>query len=140
MDLHNFRLNKQGLTRLFGKLEAKIMAALWDMGEASVQEVVDRLGKGTNYKTVMTVMNRLTAKGFLERRKVSRAFIYMPNLNREELNDHLSRLVLDSLITDFGPKVLAQFVEAVAEADQAHLDELLTLIEDRFASENGAYE
>lgn len=140
MDFHNFRLNKKGLTRLFGKLEAKIMAALWEMGEATVREVIEHLGKGYNYKTVLTVMNRLTSKGFLERRKVSRAFIYVPILKREELNDQLSRLVVDSLISDFGPKVLAQFVEVVAETDQAHLDELLSLIENRLRSEKSTDE
>lgn len=140
MNLHNFRLHKKGLNRLFGKLEAKIMAALWEMGEATVREVVDHLGEGFNYKTVLTVMNRLSSKGFLERRKVSRAFIYEPNLKREELNDQLSRLVVDSLIADFGPNVLAQFVEAVSETDQAQLDELLSLIENRLIKEKSANE
>ena len=135
MHLKAFRLNQHGLARLFGELEAKIMNAVWSLEEPTVQDVVDRLGKRANYKTVMTVMNRLVDKGFLERRKVSRAFVYMPRFTREELMERLSREVLDSLITDFGPGVLAQFVEAVEEADRAQLAELAALVENKLAQE-----
>lgn len=137
MHLRAFRLNQRGLSRLFGELEAKIMQAVWKLKEATVQEVVDRLGKGANYKTVMTVMNRLVEKGFLERRKVSRAFVYAPCFSHEELMARLSREVLDGLMADFGPNVLAQFVEAVAAQDQARLVELAALVEDKLSPDPG---
>lgn len=133
MHIHAFRLNQHGLARLFGELEAKVMHAVWSMDEPTVQDVVNRLGKRANYKTVMTVMNRLVTKGFLERRKVSRAFAYLPRFSREELLERLSRQVLDGLISDFGPTVLAQFVDAVAETDRARLAELSTLVESKLA-------
>lgn len=129
MRLNAFRLNQHGLARLFGALEAKIMNVIWSLEEPTVRDVVDRLGKRANYKTVMTVMNRLVEKGFLERRKVSRAFVYVPRYTREELTERLARQVLDGLIADFGPAVLAQFVDVVAEADQARLAELAVLVE-----------
>jgi len=131
MRFHAFRLDQHGLARLFGELEAKIMTVVWNLEEPSVQDVVGRLGKRANYKTVMTVMNRLVEKGFLERRKVSRAFVYLPRFSREELTAHLSRQVLDGLITDFGPTVLAHFVDAVAETDHRQLAELAALVEDK---------
>lgn len=129
MNIHALRLNQKGLARLFGELEAKIMNAVWTMEEPSVQDVVKRLGKRANYKTVMTVMNRLVDKGFLERRKVSRAFVYVPSYERDVLLERLSRQVLDGLLSDFGPAVLAQFVEAVSETDQSRLTELAQLVE-----------
>ena len=135
MHIRNFRLNQHGLARLFGELEAKIMSVIWALEEPTVQDVVNRLGKRANYKTVMTVMNRLAAKGFLERRKVSRAFVYVPRFSREELLQHLSRQVFDGLIADFGPAVLAQFVEAVGEADRARLADLAALVESKLAQE-----
>ncbi len=133
--LNTFRLDQHGLARLFGELEAKIMNVIWSLEEPTVQEVVDRLGKRANYKTIMTVMNRLVDKGFLERRKVSRAFVYMPRFTREQLMERLSREVLDGLITDFGPAVLAQFVEAIEEADRARLADLAALVESKLAQE-----
>jgi predicted transcriptional regulator len=129
MQLHAFRLNQQGLARLFGELEAKIMNQVWALEEPTVQDVVKRLGKKANYKTVMTVMNRLVEKGFLARRKVSRAFVYVPRFTREELVERLSRQVLDGLLSDFGPLVLAHFVGVVAETDHDRLKELAALVE-----------
>lgn len=130
MHLHSFRLDQQGMARLFGELQAKIMQAAWSLEEPTVQDVINRLGKKKyNYKTVMTVMNRLVEKGFLERRKVSRAFVYIPRVSRDELVGQLSRQVLDGLITDFGPMVLTQFVDVVAGTDRAHLKELASLVE-----------
>lgn len=129
MRLTSFRLNQHGLARLFGELEAKIMRAVWGLEEPTVQDVVDRLGRRANYKTVMTVMNRLVEKGFLERRKVSRAYVYLPRFTQADLMNRMSRQVLDGLLTDFGPAVLAQFVEAVAETDQARLAELAALVD-----------
>ncbi len=131
MRLNAFRLNQHGLARLFGELEAKIMNAIWALEEPTVQAVVDCLGKPANYKTVMTVMNRLVEKDFLERRKVSRAFVYLPRFTRDEFTARFSRQVLDGLITDFGPTVLAQFVDVVAETDRAHLTQLAALVESK---------
>lgn len=135
MHIHAFRLNQHGLARLFGELEAKIMNAVWSLDEPTVQDVVGRLGKRANYKTVMTVMNRLVAKGILARRKVSRAFVYVPRFTHEEMLERLSRQVLDGLIADFGPAVIAQFVDAVAERDRARLAELSTLVESKLATD-----
>lgn len=134
MNIHALRLNQKGLARLFGELEAKIMNAVWSLEEPTVQDVVKRLGKQANYKTVMTVMNRLVDKGFLERRKVSRAFVYAPRYTREELLERMSRQVLDGLLADFGPTVLAQFVEAVEEVDRRRLTELANLVEHKLAA------
>jgi len=41
---------------VFGELEARIMEAVWALGEPTVQDVCDRLGGDYHYKTVMTVM------------------------------------------------------------------------------------
>ena len=61
---------------MFGELEAKVMDAVWSLDEPTVQTVCDFLGPGHNYKTVMTVLNRLVEKGALTRQRQSRAFIY----------------------------------------------------------------
>lgn len=135
MHIHTLRLDQHGLERLFGALEVKIMEATWALREAKVQDVVERLGKGAHYKTVMTVMNRLVAKGFLKRRKVSRAFIYVPLLTREELIAQLSRQVLDGLLADFGSAMLAQFVDVIEENDHAYLVDLAGLVETKLAQQ-----
>ncbi|KAA3644034.1 MAG: BlaI/MecI/CopY family transcriptional regulator [Chloroflexi bacterium] len=135
MQLQNFRLNEQGLMRFLGKLEASVMLAIWDLSTATVQDVVDHIGTGANYKTIMTVMNRLESKNFLQRSKQSRAYVYKPSVTRKELDESLSRQVIDGLLGDFGPKVLVQFIDVVSEADQANLHELLDIIENKLAAD-----
>lgn len=117
LTIPQFKLNRKGTERFLGTLEARIMETIWRIGNANVQEVCKRLGKGTNYKTVMTVMNRLVDKGYLERKKSSRAFIYSARLERDEFMRSASRQVVTGLVDDFGELALAQFVDVLGELD-----------------------
>ena len=66
-----------------GPLETRLMDVAWSAGRSLlVQEVVDRLG-GANYKTVMTVLNRLVEKEMLTRELDGRAYRYLPTQERE---------------------------------------------------------
>ena len=42
------------------------------------------------YTTIMTIMDRLARKGVVERRKVSRAYVYRPNLSAEQARDNFA--------------------------------------------------
>ncbi len=131
--VHSFKLDQRGLARVFGELEARIMEAVWDLGEPTVQDVCDRLGEDNNYKTVMTVMNRLVDKHVLNRRRESRAFCYSARESRDEFVRHISRNVVDGLPQDFGSLAIAQFVDAMDTVDPRQLAELERLIQARTA-------
>ncbi len=67
--------------------ELELMNVLWDLGEATVQQVCDCLDRDLAYTTVMTTLNVLHGrKGCLERTKVGRAFSYRPTVTREEMS------------------------------------------------------
>ncbi len=126
-----FRLNRKGTARFLGALEARIMEIVWKHEAASVQDVCDRLGKHANYKTVMTVMNRLVEKEFLERQKVSRAFFYTARLSREEFLASASHQIVTGLVSDFPELAVAQFVDVLGELDPDALDTLQKLAKAR---------
>ncbi len=126
-----FRLNRKGMARFLGTLEARIMEIVWKKGTVSVQDVCDRMGKGTNYKTVMTVMNRLVEKEFLERKKVSRAFVYTAMLSREEFLASASHQIVAGLVSDFGELAVAQLVDVLGELDPDALESLQKLAKER---------
>jgi BlaI family transcriptional regulator, penicillinase repressor len=67
-------------------LELDCMNTLWPMGEGTVREIRDRLAerRARAYTTIMTIMDRLTRKGVVERRKIGRAYVYRPRLGAEE--------------------------------------------------------
>ncbi len=123
-----FRLGGSGLERVLGELEASLMEAVWQMGEASIQEVCDALGPEHNYKTVMTVMNRLVEKRLLSRRRVSKAFLYSALESRQAFLDRVSRSVVAGLVHDFGTSAIAQFVDVVGEVAPEELAALEELV------------
>lgn len=129
--IQSFRLHQEGMARVFGELEAKVMEAVWDLPEPTVQDVCDYLGPSTNYKTVMTVLNRLVDKHALTRRRVSRAFIYQASQSREAFLCRVSRAIMGGLVRDFGSLAVAQFVETLDEIDPQQLAELERMVQQR---------
>lgn len=131
-----FKLDEQGLTHIFGELEAKLVGAVWALGQASVQEVIDYLGGNLNYKTIMTVLNRLTEKGVLKRHKLSRAFIYTATFSREDLLAGVFDQIVRGMFTpEFRAIALAQIVETAETLDPQILEDMSRLIRQR--KENG---
>jgi len=133
--VQSFRIHQEGLARMFGELEAKVMDAVWSLDEPTVQTVCDFLGPGHNYKTVMTVLNRLVEKGALTRQRQSRAFIYNTGQSREAFLGRVSRAIMGSLVRDFGSLAVAQFVDTLEEIDPEQLAELERLVHERRQSQ-----
>lgn len=130
--IQSFKLAEEGLTHIFGELEAKLMEAVWALEQASVQDVIDYLGGTLNYKTTMTVLNRMTAKGVLERHRRSRAFIYTATSSKEDLLAGVfDRMVRGMFDDDFRKIALAQLVETAESIDPELLDDISRLIEQR---------
>jgi predicted transcriptional regulator len=78
-------------------LELQCLNALWALGEGNVQAVRDVLApaRPLAYTTVMTMLDRLTRKQVLSRRKVGRSFVYLPLVSRDEIR----RLAVEELVT-----------------------------------------
>lgn len=130
--IQSFKLAEEGLTHIFGELEAKLVEAVWELEQASVQDIIDHLGGDLNYKTTMTVLNRLTEKGVLKRHKKSRAFIYTATASKEDLLAGVfDQMVRGMFNADFQPIALAQLIETIEAIDPQLLDDLSQLIEQR---------
>jgi predicted transcriptional regulator len=108
--------------RAFGELEERIMKVLWRREEpATVRDVHDVLTEETPlaYTTVMTVMDRLWRKGFLERRPRGRAYEYVPVHTEAE---HTAALMHELLSrTRDRRTALAHFVRGMRKGDEAEL-------------------
>ena len=132
LPIQSFKLDEKGLTHIFGELEAKLMEAVWALDQPTVQDVIDHLGGKLNYKTTMTVMNRLVDKGILSRRKVGRAFVYAGTASREELLAGVfDKMVRGMFGEDFRQIALAQMIETAEAIDEQLLDDISDLIEQR---------
>ena len=115
------------------RFELEVMAALWELGSASVREVQERLpeGKRPAYTTVQTIVYRLEEKGALRRvKKVGNAHVFEPVVTRRAT----VRRLFDELLGFFGgsPRTLmAQLVEGghLTLEDLREAEEMLARLE-----------
>jgi predicted transcriptional regulator len=115
------------VVRGFGELEASIMNLLWSRGEpCTVREVHTDLQpqRELAYTTVLTVMDNLYKKGWLQRQPAGRAHRYTPTVSRGEYG---ARLMRDALTASGDvQQALLTFVgdlsPAEADAVRAALD------------------
>lgn len=68
------------------RAQREVMELIWDAGEASVQEITEKLNeqRPVARNTVRTLMERMEAKGWLAHRSEGRSFIYSATVPREE--------------------------------------------------------
>lgn len=87
------------------------MDCLWEGGGKKVSDVLKCLKKKRQvaYTTVMTVMTRLTKKGFLTREKHGRAFLYFPKKTKEQTAKNAVKRILNSLVDQFGQEAVSAF-------------------------------
>lgn len=99
-------------------LELQCLTALWALGEANVQAVRDHLAprKLLAYTTVMTMLDRLTRKQVLTRRKVGRSFLYQPVVSRDEIRRLAVRELVDSLFDGEDTQLHAYLNGGLAQA------------------------
>lgn len=78
-------------------LELDCMNTLWSLQEATVRDIRDGLAPKLPraYTTIMTIMDRLTRKGVVERRKAGRSYVYRPQLSADDARRQAMRQVVD---------------------------------------------
>lgn len=108
-----------------GELERAVMNVLWDRGDpASVRDVARALSeRDLAYTTVMTVLDRLSRKGFVQRERAGRAWLYRPSASREA---YIAQLMLDALdLTGDRDAALTRFARSVPTPDAQVLSQAL---------------
>jgi BlaI family transcriptional regulator, penicillinase repressor len=71
--------------------ELRLLQILWDLEEATVEEVLNAHSSGErpNYKTTQTLLRILEKKGFITHETRGRVFVFKPLVSRKAI-DHLS--------------------------------------------------
>jgi predicted transcriptional regulator len=94
-------------------LELLCLNALWSLHEGNVKSVqaIVAQSRPLAYTTIMTVLDRLVRKGRLTRRKVGRAFVYIPQTSRDSMRRAAIRELLDGYF-DGSEEDLIRFLRA----------------------------
>jgi BlaI family transcriptional regulator, penicillinase repressor len=104
------------------KLEMEIMEALWDLGSASIREILERLPekKRPAYTTVQTIVRRLEEKGAVRLiKQIGNAYIFEPLVTRDAAHSRL----IDELLDILGGSALPLMAH-LAEAGKLSLEEV----------------
>jgi predicted transcriptional regulator len=100
-----------------GDLEREVMEVLWaePASPVTVRAVCEHFPNHA-YTTIMTVLSRLTAKGFLVETKEGRLNSFRAAASRE---DYITGMILEALSsTNDRQAVLARFVETMPTGDR----------------------
>jgi predicted transcriptional regulator len=104
--------------RSLAELELDCMKVLWKYPGASVAQVRAGLPRPLAYTTVMTVLDRMSAKGLVERRKNGRAYLYTAALDLETARrSAVSRLA--ARFFDNDPAALARYASRLRSDEAA---------------------
>jgi predicted transcriptional regulator len=101
-------------------LEMICLNALWDIGEGNVEDVrrVVAASRPLAYTTVLTLLDRLTRRGAVSRRKEGRGFRYQPTVERDKLRWLALRQFLEYHFDGSAAK-LRVFLEAPVQDEPA---------------------
>jgi predicted transcriptional regulator len=124
---------KKSLTPL-GETEMEILHHVWELGEASVTDVQERILKNRKvaYTTVMTVMRNLNNKGYLKFRKVGLAYIYSPAKKPDDVRFNLVDGIVQKVFHG-SPMALVQSLvenENISSDEREQIKKMIDKLED----------
>jgi predicted transcriptional regulator len=95
------------------EVESKLMAIVWEMGEATVNDVVAALPERNRpaYNTVLTTMRILEQKGYLRHIKEGRAHVYRPLVSRNQARRQVVRHMVQRFFNDSPELLLLSILE-----------------------------
>lgn len=104
------------------------MSVLWDLGEATVTEVRDRVDPDLAYTSISSMIRTLEIKGYVShRRGEGKTHVYFPVIKREAAGESALGRVLDKIYGGSPIKLLAHLVQqqSLSEKELARMRDLL---------------
>jgi predicted transcriptional regulator len=108
--------------------ELDIMSVLWELGEATVNEVRDRVDPDLAYTSISTMIRMLEMKGYVShKRGEGKAHVYFPVIDAEKAGESALGRVLDKIYGGSPIKLLAHLVDQrkLSEKELSRMRDLL---------------
>ncbi|KPQ16734.1 MAG: BlaI family transcriptional regulator [Algoriphagus marincola HL-49] len=110
--------------------ELEVLAILWELKEASVRQVHERLAetKETGYTTTLKIMQIMHAKGMVSRDEKSRTHLYRPTVKQGETQKSLLK---DLMSSAYGGSSKALVMQALGQDNPSkeELDEIRAFLD-----------
>jgi len=115
--------------RSLSRRERQIMDIVYEMKEATAQQIMERLPSPPTYSAVRALVRVLEQKGHLVHRQDGPRYIYVPRLAKDKASlsalAHLKRTFFDGSTTDVVAALLDHSEEDLSEDDYLKLTELI---------------
>jgi len=100
--------------------ELEILKILWDLGEASVRDVHERMYPAHQlaFNTVQTLLRIMDDKGLVTHATRGRTFVYTPCHSRDRETSRLLHKVFDGALDQFVVSLLRSKKPTTAELDE----------------------
>ncbi len=117
-----------------GETEMEILKHVWELGEASVSDVRDKMleYRDVAYTTVMTIMKNLADKKYLKYREEGRSYIYSAAIDPNDVRFNLIDRLVDKVF-EGSPKELVQTLvqsENLTEAERREIKKMIEKLKD----------
>ncbi|WP_113664191.1 BlaI/MecI/CopY family transcriptional regulator [Pedobacter nanyangensis] len=111
------------------KAEEQVMLILWELKEAIVKDVIDRMeDPKPAYNTVSTVIRVLEGKGFVDHKAFGNTHVYFPIITEEQYRHFAFDKVMSNYFEN-SYESLVSFLVKEKNMDVSQLDEIIALAE-----------
>jgi predicted transcriptional regulator len=136
----DFQPHKEDLSKVLGDLEADIMKTIWTIQTGDVKTINKHLNmeRKAAVTTVATVLDRLHAKGLVQRDLVKEGgirYVYSPAMTRTQFDSTVVRNVFKGLLESFGESAISYLVQSTGIEDKEVTEALKKRLEQIKAEE-----
>ena len=113
------------------KLELEIMKIIWELGECTIRDVADQVGKTKSlaYTTIATVITRLIEKGAIKKQDDKFSATYVPTLSKEDMSRTVAQSFLTKFIQSFGDAAIVSFAQSVDKLPKKKREQFIELLD-----------
>lgn len=122
-------MDAQANVTLPTRAEMRILQVLWEVGQATVEEVINHssFSSRPNYKTTQTILRIMEEKGLVQHVSRGRVFVFTPCVTREQVGRLSVRTLMQQTFGGSPAELLVNLLEA-GSVKEAELEELESLI------------
>lgn len=129
------------------ELELEILKVLWEQSPLPVREVrrllEEKSGRQLAHSSVITMLNIMFDKGYLQRRKDGKSFLFSPKVTKQKVSGSMATDLLSRLYEGSASAMVLNLLES-AQLDDNELSEIQKLIatkaDELIAKNNGVPE
>ena len=108
-------MGKKKSARDLGRRERQIMDVIYQLGEASVSDVLKGLPDPPSYSAVRTMIRLLEGKGFLRHRRDGTRYVYRPTQSKETASRSALRHLLRTFFAESPTDAVAAILDVTSE-------------------------